>query len=148
MIKLLILLILNLFSARFVECFAKWFTNDEFCGRELAEGEIIMNEPAIISNERRIIAIKDNMQLMSGDYVDIGDTVQITLSDLNHQYVYEVSPSSMAKFENGGCSGSRIAGTKNAKLVIQGGETQSDKTFISIKAGNIFNYSITEFSFF
>lgn len=90
------------------DSFADWMTKD-FCDRPLLAGEIIMNNMVISSSERLLVIKRDGKTLTSGDEYVPGETLEVSLTagERNGQQVYECSKN--AKFQKGGCEGTRFA---------------------------------------
>lgn len=106
MIVYVIVVLLLLVST--CDSFADWMTND-FCDRPLSTGEIIMNNMVVASKERLIVIKRDGKPLKSGDEYIPGETLEVSLTagERNGQQVYECSKN--AKFQKGGCKGTRFA---------------------------------------
>lgn len=98
--------------------FASYFLTDEFCERTLEPGTIIMNNIAALSKDRhiRVHRLDSNDVLKpveSGSAFISGETLQIGISDLSDEFVFEASNGA---FEVGGCDGKRS--TIGGKLKI------------------------------
>lgn len=77
------------------------------CYDDLIEGEYIMSHPAIINDERTIIAMRGDTLIESGSTYIPGESITMTLSDDSGQYAAEISPFP-AVFEKGLCKGKRF----------------------------------------
>ena len=108
---LLLALPLNVYS------FADWMTKD-YCDRPILSGEIIMNAPAVESNERLIIVTRDGKPLTSGDSYISGEKLDVTITqnDRKIQQVFETTTN--AKFVKGGCDGTRISKEKSILEIL------------------------------
>jgi hypothetical protein len=128
-----IVISLILFShlAIYAEGFADWMVKD-FCSRTLVAGQVIMNNKAENSDERRIRVYRGNTELSSGDAYVPTETLTVSISDPKDQYVYEVSPN--AKFERGGCNGQRIADRPKVTLHLP----DIGKGSVEIVAGKLY----------
>ena len=127
MIGLLTLLLLVMpFS---VYSFADWMTKD-YCDRPILSGEIIMNNPAVDSNERLIIVSRDGKYLTSGDTYISGEKLDVTITqnDRKIQQVFETTKN--AKFVKGGCDGTRSSKEKSILEILP-----STDDIIKISAG-------------
>jgi len=104
--------------------FASWMTS-EFCDRALTDGEIIMNQPAFLSDERRVQLFRsDGTEVLADQYVPL-EMLTVRLSDTSGQFVFETSN---AQFVGGGCDGHRIAKDKSFVQMPESGS-------VSIMAG-------------
>merc|ERR1711871_1813435 len=122
------LLLLLVVVVQPINSFATWFVSD-YCNRPLSPGSIIMNNEAINDNERYIQVYRDNIELHSGDSYILGETLIVKLSVNQGQSVFEVQN---AKFDSGGCSGSRSA-SRESKLIIDDIQNNENKNNIYIK---------------
>ena len=108
-----------------INSFATWFAND-YCNVPLLPGSIIMNNEAINDNERFIKVYRDNKEIHSGDSYIPGETLTVKLSNNQGQNVFEVQN---AKFDSGGCSGSRSA-SRESKLIIDSINNNNNDVYI------------------
>jgi hypothetical protein len=115
----------------YIDCFADWMTKD-FCDRPLLVNEIIMNNMVVESSERLIEVFRDGIEIKSQDKYIPGEKLEIRLKEGRRkgQQVFECSEN--AKFEQGGCSGTRSSKTPSILIIS---ETSSDS--IEIVAGFI-----------
>lgn len=102
--------------------FSEWMTSGQLCKRSIKVGEVIMNEEIIESNQRSLIVTRNDVELQTGDIYIPGETLQVKISDPSYQYVYEVSKN--AKFEKGGCGGTRVANKKIVNLIVPTSELE------------------------
>lgn len=108
--------------------FAAWMTKD-FCDRQLEEGEIIMNEKAILTNERFVRVFRDDQELVSGKTVYVpSEVLTVQISDSTGQFVLEASH---AEFVGGGCKKKNRVNKNHAVLKMP----ESGSVNVSIKGG-------------
>lgn len=125
-------LLFAIFSLTIGQCesFAAWMTKD-FCDRKLVVDEVIMNQAVVLSAERQIKVFRGSTELKSEiDQYIPGEELSVTLTDMGKsQHVFETSPN--ARFQNGGCEGTRIA--KSPALLTVSNE--KDNNPLTIVAG-------------
>jgi hypothetical protein len=108
--------------------FAAWMMKD-FCDRELVEGEIIMNEAAILTNDRFVRVFRDDKELASHSSVYVpGEILTVQLSDSTGQFVLE---GQHAEFVGGGCKKKNRMNKNHAALKMPTSGTLN----VTIKAG-------------
>jgi len=108
--------------------FAAWMTKD-FCDRQLDEGEIIMNEAAILTNERQVRVFREDKELPSGAAVYVPkEILTVQISDSTGQFVLE---SQHAEFVGGGCKHKNRVVKNHASLKMP----ESGTVNVTIKAG-------------
>jgi len=129
-----LLITLVLIIIRSSSGFASWFATD-YCTRKLAVGQVIMNSKAVRSGDRHIIVYRGITKIQSNETFVAGETLEVTLSDVNDQYVFDVQN---AVFQDGGCSGHRINDKEMAKLLISVDASES----IIITAGWALGHSV------
>jgi hypothetical protein len=110
-----------------VASFATWFASD-YCSIELVESSIIMNNEAMLDNERYVRVYREGVELKSGALYVPGEVLEVHLSDIKGQYVFEAAN---AKFKSGGCSGRRST-SRGSELAIA---NEENADIVSIRAG-------------
>jgi hypothetical protein len=114
--------------------FASWFAEDEqYCIRKMEEGQIIMNNRVVSSEDRTVQVFRGDEQLSSGAEYFPGEELSVVLSDVTAQFVFETT---RGEFENGGCNGRRFIESP-AKLILP--KESSDD--VRIWAGWAFGHS-------
>jgi len=127
MLRIYTLLLLALFGAP-ASSFSAWMTKD-FCDRQLDEGEIIMNEAAILTNERHVQVFREGTELVSGQAVYVpNEILTVQISDSTGQFVLE---SQHAEFSGGGCKHKNRVVKNHAALKMP----ESGTVNVTIKAG-------------
>ena len=77
-----------------------------------------MNNHVIESDEREIKVFRGDTELKTGDVYFASESLTESIDVAKNQYVYEVNEDSGAKFEKGGCGGTRRADHKQAVLIM------------------------------
>ena len=114
--------------------FASWFAQEEqYCGREMKAGEIIMNNAVEPSEDRSVQLFRGSESMVSGASYLPGETLTVVLSDVSAQFVIETTAGA---FEEGGCNGRRVISSP-AKLTMPS-DGSSD---VRIWAGWAFGHS-------
>lgn len=122
-----LLVLVALSQVRRGDAFAAWMMKD-FCDRELIEGEIIMNEAAIATNERHVRVFRDETELTSSSVYVPSEVLSIQISDSTGQFVLE---SQHAEFVGGGCKHKNRVVKNHASLKMP----ESGTVNVTIKAG-------------
>lgn len=107
--------------------FAAWMTKD-FCDRQLDEGEIIMNEAAIMTNERSIRVFREDKEVSTGSVYVPNEILTVQISDSTGQFVLEAHH---AEFANGGCKKKSRVVKNHASLKMP----ESGSINVTLKAG-------------
>jgi hypothetical protein len=105
--------------------FPQWMTTD-YCDRAMKVGTLIMNEEAIQSDERSISVFRNDEQLEDNSKYSPGETLTVKIS-MSKNSVFETEN---AKFEKGGCDGTRIANKASANLLLPLGLEASNPVII------------------
>ena len=109
--------------------FADWMAKD-YCDRKLEVGEVVMNSEIGASSERLVKVLRGESELSSQDSYRLGETLTVTISNTNNQFVFDTVN---ADFVGGGCKGKRIAGKKGK--VVQLVMPSEGRLEVSVWAG-------------
>ena len=127
-LQLLILLIM----ITYINGFADWLAS-QYCDRPLVVGEIIMNQEVELSDERKVLVYRDDIELKSGDEYILGEKLTISITELkkSNQFMFETSTN--AKFDGGGCDGIRSSKAKPTLILpnIMSADSDNKVTIVS-----------------
>lgn len=120
-------LALLLISSQFEQTasFSQWMTTD-YCDRPIKVGTLIMNEAAIESDEISLSVFRNEEQLEDNSKYSPGETLVVKIN-LSKNTVIETEN---AKFERGGCEGTRVVNKASANLLLPLGLEASNPVII------------------